>query len=273
METQDFNKELLDYLYGEMTAGEKVEFKRKLSEDADLRKEYEDLNSVRQELDKLKDKEVMEPFSTWGRSRSLHWFGSNSRRRIIVFRPITAIAASLLILMLVGFLTNFSITLNDQGVYLGFENQTSKEKFIGEEDVKILVRKELDKNNSMLLTKLAESENSYSNKFTALETSVENAITTHEKGAVTNEDLQKFFTSAENKNSELMRNYLKLTTTQQQEYFKTMLTQFNDFMQEQRNDDLTIIRNSLIELKQNQNTQKEETNQMIASILTSVNQP
>ena len=94
METQDFNKELLDYLYGEMTAGEKVEFERKISEDADLRREYEDLNSVRQELDKLKDKEVMEPFSTWGRSRSSHWFGSNSRRRIIVFRPITAVAAS-----------------------------------------------------------------------------------------------------------------------------------------------------------------------------------
>lgn len=272
METQDFNKELLDYLYGEMTADEKVEFEKKLSGDSDLQKELDALKSVRQELDKLKDKEVMEPFSAWEKSRSSGWIGSNYKRRIIVFRPITAVAASLLILMLVGFITNFSISLNEQGLYLGFENQTSTEKSIIEENVKDLIRKELVKNNTMLMTKLSESENSSNDKFVALETTVEKAIKTHENGAVTNEDLQKFFTSAENKNSEMMKNYLKLTTVQQQEYFKTMLTQFNDFMQEQRNDDLTMIRNSLIELKQSQNIQKKETNQMIASILTSVSQ-
>ena len=89
---------------------------------------------------------------------------------------------------------------------------------------------------------------------------------------VTNEYLQKFFAEAENKNTDLMKEYLKLTTTQQQEYFKTMLTQFNDFMQEQRSEDLTVIRNSLIEIKESQNVQKQETDQVIASILTTVNQ-
>ncbi|MCK5276942.1 MAG: hypothetical protein KAK04_00365 [Cyclobacteriaceae bacterium] len=266
METQDFNKELLDYIYGEMTAGEKKEFEQKLSEDAGLRKEFEELNSVRQELNKLKDKEIMEPFSTWGRSRSSSWFGSNSRRKIVVFRPVTAVAASLLILMLVGFLTNFSISINDQGLFLGFGNR------IQTSDVKALVRRELDENNKMLLTKLTESENSYNNKFIAVETSLSNAMKANEKSVVTREDLQNLFTSAENKNTELIREYLKLTTTQQQQYFTTMLTQFNDYMLEQRSEDLTMIRNSLIELKQSQNVQKQETDQVIASILTTVNQ-
>jgi hypothetical protein len=176
--------------------------------------------------------------------------------------------------MLVGFITNFSISINDQGLFLGFGNQiqTSEEKFIGKEDVQILLQDELDKNNKLLLTKLTESENSSNNKFIALETSLTRAIKTNEKAEVTNEDLQKFFTETENKNTELMRAYLKITTTQQQEYFKTMLTQFNDFMQEQRSEDLTMIRNSLIELKQSQNVQKQETDQVIASILTTVNQ-
>lgn len=274
MENQDFNKELLDYLYGEMVASKKKEFEQKLSEDPELREELEALKSVRQELDKLKDKEVMEPFSTWGRSKSSRWFRSNYRRKIIVFRPMTAVAASLVILMLVGYLTNFSISLNDPGLFLGFGNriQTSEEKFIGEEDIKALVKRELDENNKMLLTKLSESENLYSNKFIALEKSLTKAIKTNENGGFTSEDLQKFFTAAETKNAELMRDYLTLTTTQQQEYFKTMLIQFNDFMQEQRSEDLTMIRNSLIELKQSQNIQRQETNQLIAGILTSVNQ-
>lgn len=60
METKDFNKELLDYLYGEMSSNNKKEFERKLQEDESLQKEYEAMLSVRNELDSLKDKEVME---------------------------------------------------------------------------------------------------------------------------------------------------------------------------------------------------------------------
>ena len=45
----------------------------------------------------------------------------------------------------------------------------------------------------------------------------------------------------------MWKGYLKLTSIQQQEYFKTMLTQFNDYMQEQRNEDLTRIQNNLVE--------------------------
>lgn len=275
METQDFNIELMDYLYEEMTAGERKEFEQKLSENPDLRKEFEALNSLRQELNKLKDKEVMEPFSTWGRSRSSSWFGSNGRKKALVFRPVTAVAASLIFLMLLGYLTNFSVSINDQGLLLGYGNQIQnyQEKYIGEEDVKVLVRDALDKNNKMLATKLAESETSYDSKFIALENSLTKAINVNEKDVVTKEDIQEFFTVAENKNSELMRDYLKLTTDRQQAYFKTMLTQFNEFMQEQRSDDLTMIRNSLMDLKQSQNNQKLETDQMIASILTSTNQP
>jgi hypothetical protein len=274
METQDFNQELMDYLYEEMTAGERKEFEQKLAEDPNLRKEYEALKSVRQELDTLKDKEVMEPFSTWGRSRSSGWFGSYGRRKALVFRPVTAIAASLILLMLLGYLTKFSISINDQGLMLGFgsQSQYNQEEYMGVEEVNALVRDALEKNNNMLAARLTETETSYNDKFVAIETSLSNAINKNEKGGVSTEDLQNFFTLSENKNTEMMRDYLKLTSDQQQVYFKTMLTQFSEFMQVQRNEDLTMIKNSMIELKQSQNNQKLETDEMIASILTNTNQ-
>lgn len=274
METQDFNKKLMDYLYGEMEPGEKIEFEEKLSEDEDLRKEYETLSSVRQELDILKDKEVMESFSTWRKPRSPYWFGEGSKRKMVVFRPITAVAASLVILMLFGYLTNFSVSLNEQGLLLGFGNQAraSEENFLREDEVKALVRDELDNNNRMLQTKFNEAENTYNNKFMAMETSLSNAINTNKNTVVTSEDLQKFFTEAESQNSELMRDYLQLTTAQQQEYFKTMFIQFDELMQERRNEDLTIIRNSLIDLKQSQYIQKQETDNVLASLISTVNQ-
>jgi len=274
METQDFKIELMDYIYGEMSSERRKEFEQKLSEDEDLRKEFEALKSVRQELNILKDKEVMEPFSTWRKPRSPYWFRVRSNRKMVVFRPVTAVAASLVILLILGYIMNFSISLNDQGLSLGFSNQvqTNEERLLVEEDVKKLVQDALLDNNKMLLTKLTKAENFYNDKFIAMETTLSNAIITQEKSVVTNEDLQRFFADAENKNTKMMRDYLRFSTDKQQEYFKTMLTQFNEFMQDQRSKDLTIIRNSLIELKQNQHMQKQETDNVLASLISTVNQ-
>jgi len=176
--------------------------------------------------------------------------------------------------MILGYITNFSISLNDQGLSLGFSNQvqTIEERILVEEDVKKLVQDALVDNNKMLLTKLTKAENFYNDKFIAMGTTLSNAIITQEKSVVTNEDLQRFFADAENKNTDMMRDYLRFSSDKQQEYFKTMLTQFNEFMQDQRSKDLTIIRNSLIELKQNQHMQKQETDNVLASLISTVNQ-
>jgi len=274
METQDFNKELLDYLYGEMSTEEKKAFENKMAEDAELQREFNELISVRQELSNLKDKEVMEPFSTMGKkSRSTGWPGA-SRRRMIVFRPVTAVAASLLVLMLVGYLTNFSLSITKQGIYIGYtgQRQFSRENYLGANEVRELVNQEVRRNNEALLSKLTESQNTYDQKIAVLETSVETSLNANIRNTITSDDLEKFFADAENNNKELIKEYLKLSSTQQQEYFKTMLTYFNEFLQEQRNEDLTLIRNSLIEIKQNQDLQKQETDQAIASLFTSVSQ-
>ena len=51
-----------------------------------------------------------------------------------------------------------------------------------------------------------------------------------------------------------------------------MFIQFDELMQERRNEDLTIIRNSLIDLKQSQYIQKQETDNVLASLISTVNQ-
>lgn len=272
MENQDFKNELMDYLYDEMTAKERKEFELKLESDTELLAEYKALKDVRTKLDKLEDKEVMEPFSTWRMSKSKDFFGVSTKRKTIIFRPVTAVAASLLILMIVGYLTSFSISINDKGVFLGYGKSTEVEKVFGEEQASALVQDAIRKNNESLMATMVSSENSIQNQFSSLEEKLSSQIDTKYASSVTDQDLQNFFTSVESRNSELMKEYLKLTSNHQQEYFKTMLTQFDDFMQEQRKQDLTVIRNNLIELKQSQSLQKQETDQVIASILTAVNQ-
>lgn len=274
MDIQDFNRELLDYLYDEMTPNEKKEFEQKLSGSETLQHELRELTSVREELDGLKDKEVMEPFSTWGKTRSSRWFDSNQRTRKIIFRPVTAVAASLVILMLVGYLTNFSISVSGDGFQAGFSSQVKAEDqtFLSEAEVQSLVNQEVQRSNKALIARLTQAEEGYNQKINMLETSLKSVENRDRNAPVTNEDLQKFFVNAENKNAEIMKEYLKLTSTQQHEYFRTMLTQFNDFYRQQREDDLTLIQTSLLEMQQNQSVQKQETDQAITSLYTTVNQ-
>lgn len=270
METQNFNKELLDYLYGEMSSDDRAAFEKKLKENHSLRAELDELSEVRAELENLKDKEVMEPFSTWGKVKSSAWFSAMRTRKVIVFRPVTAIAASLVILFMIGYLTNFSLSVTNQGFQLGFGEQIAQnvQPYFTEDEVKTIVSQELRKNNEMILAKLNNQEQSYNAKLTSLESELHDSKNSQDE--ISKQDLKDFFTSVENKNAETVKEYLKLTSTQQQEYFTAMLTQFNNFYQKQRDDDLTFIQASLYEINQNQAVQKQETDKAIASLYTTV---
>jgi hypothetical protein len=66
---------------------------------------------------------------------------------------------------------------------------------------------------------------------------------------------------------------LQTSSSQQQDYFQAVLTEFSDHLENQREEDLRLIRRSLIDLQESQQTQKQETDQILASILTTVNNP
>ena len=75
----------------------------------------------------------------------------------------------------------------------------------------------------------------------------------------------------QNANATLMDNYLRNATVQQQEYFQTVMNQFTEYLQNQREEDLRLIRRSLLNLKDNQDQQQLETQQMLAALLNNVN--
>jgi len=185
---------------------------------------------------------------------------------------VTAVAASLLILMLVGYLTNFAISINNHGFQLGFGNQltTEEKNYLSVDDVKSLVSQEVMKNNEDWMARLANNEKSNNAKIASLETNIKKVSDSKNNSSISNQDLQNFFIKSESKNAEMMKEYMTMTSTQQQEYFKAMFTQFNNYYQQRRDDDLAFIQSTFVEIKQNQNIQKHETDQAIASLYTSV---
>lgn len=272
MESQDLNRKLIDYLYGEMGSSEKKEFEELLKKDSELRKEMVELQKMRSDLNKLEEKEVMEPFSIWGGSKS-NWINGRKQHRSIVLNPITAIAASLVILMLVGYVTNFSVSINSSGFQLSFNEtkQTENPAAITEDDVKRILAHELDQNNQKIQTNLEETRELFDSKLAVLEKTMDDSRNKNDQ-EITTDDLNQFFVDVQEKNAQLLQDYLSQSSAQQQKYFKTMLTQFNDYIQEQRAEDLTMIQSDLLELKYSQTQQKIATDEVLAGLITTVNQ-
>ncbi|MGD9327809.1 MAG: hypothetical protein PVH48_02515 [Cyclobacteriaceae bacterium] len=274
MGTEDFNKELITYLYDEMSTEERQEFEIAMENNPELKREFEELKEMRQGLAQIQDKEVMEPFFLWGKQGSDSWVNMFKRRNLLMFKPFIAVAASLIIVLLVGYLTNFTITYKDQSLYIGFNDSGTKgsEAIYTQDQVAQLVNEEIAKNNAYIFSKLTETESNIDNRFTALENSQNTQLTpSYAADVVTREELDIFLANVRSNNLKVLQTYLQSSSVQQQDYFQAVLTEFSDFVENQREEDLRLIRRSLINLQEDQQAQKEETEQILASILTTVN--
>jgi hypothetical protein len=274
MGTEDFNKELITYLYDEMSTEERQEFEIAMENNPELKREFEELKEMRQGLAQIQDKEVMEPFFLWGKQGSDSWVNMFKRRNLLMFKPFIAVAASLIIVLLVGYLTNFTITYKDQSLYIGFNDSGTKgsEAIYTQDQVAQLVNEEIAKNNAYIFSKLTETESNIDNRFAALENSQNTQLTpSYAADVVTREELDIFLANVRSNNLKVLQTYLQSSSVQQQDYFQAVLTEFSDFVENQREEDLRLIRRSLINLQEDQQAQKEETEQILASILTTVN--
>lgn len=269
MKSKEYYKAIIDYLYGEMDHSEKKEFEQQMASDPDLMKEINALKSIRRDLNMLEDKEVMEPFSIWGHTRTGR-IRSKNQRKSILLRPITAIAASLVLLMLVGFATNFSLSLDREGLHIGFQKaeETGNQPSLTEIDVQRMLSEEIQKNNNLLLARM--DGNTTSSRLSKLEKSIQETQKLNDQ-MITKEDLDQFVTDLEDRNGMLLQEYLLQASSQQQAYFKTMLTQFSEYLQDQRVEDLNMIQSELLQLNYTQTQQKIATDEVLAGLITKVN--
>lgn len=271
MESKDFDKAIIDYLYGEMDQTEKKDFEHRLAKEPALMREVEALKSIRKDLGILEDKEVMEPFSIWGHSRSGMAQAGNHGRSILL-KPIVVIAASLVLLMLVGFATNFSLSLNKQGLQVSFlkPEKSGEQSVLTEEDVKKMLAEEIQKNYTQLVVRMDETGDVANQRLAKLEQSAQETQNFNRQ-IITKQDLDHFIAELEDRNGLLLQEYLSQASSQQQAYFKTMLTQFSEYLQDQRVEDLNMIQLELLQLNYTQTQQKLATDEVLAGIITKVN--
>ena len=264
---------LVAYLYNELNNNDRSKVEQYLKTHPEKRKELDEIKSMRQILRKWEDKEVVEPSFVLDNNNVVVY--SKNIWQTSLFRAAIGVAASLALLMLVGYFTNFSITKNETGIYLSFGQQVKvKEEAIPsltEADIKLIMQETLNKNNDSLLSKIIEVENNISDELITYQKTNDRAIQSIHNNSIDESIIQQYVVQLKEENKSILFDLVTSTENVQKQYVNDLMADFSLYLEEQRQSDLQMIQTSFNSLKDNTEVNQTETNQILASIITTVN--
>ena len=272
-------KDWMAYLYGELEGEEKAKMDLYLQENSEARVQMGELLSLRKALGSVEDKEVIAPpvFIEAGKQRFL-WNAPH-------LKVIVSIAASLLLLLLVGKATDTRISFVGNEFRLSYGEpkvvpvpvDVEEQPILTPEDVQTMINASLAHNNSKVETALKKSQKD-------LDTSIRKNLAENSgkidelmRQVVTasQDQIRQYVLTMQAQNTQVVKDYFQLSAQEQKTYIEDILVDFTQYMQQQRNNDLQLVQTQFNSLKQNTDVFQQETEQILTSIISSVgpNQP
>lgn len=264
MENKIDEAKIIDYLYGELPEEESKQIEILLNENPALKLEMEGLQATRHALDVLEDKEVIPPTFVFNQKKeSISFFQSNA------FRWVGSIAAGLTILLVSAAVLKFNVSNTNQGLQIGFGTLAPlPDADLNKENVKAWMAEAMneletstDEKIAAVQTQLTSEMESQDQKNIALMTGM---MKSHASG--TNQLMQQYVAQLNDENKEIIQNFFTVSTEKQKKYVKTVMADFNEFYQNQRNYDMRLIETSLSKIQNNQDVKQLEQDQLLASL-------
>lgn len=261
------------YLYGELEGAEKEKMEQYLLSDPHARKELEQYQHLRKMMGTVEDKEVIAPPIVVGDNRQRFIWNTPA------VRMVASIAASLLIIILVGKLTGTQVSMSNSEFRLSFGDAPKSEvvqpatQGLSASDVQNMINESLNQNNIAMQASWKETQQK-------LDASIRSNLASNsgkidklvkEASNASQEQIRQFVSTLQNENTEVVKNYFQLSSTEQKKYIEGLLVDFAKYLQQQRNDDLQLVQTQLKALEQNTDMFKQETEQILTSIITTVN--
>jgi hypothetical protein len=229
---------------------------------------------MRKWMTSVEDKEVIAPPLFITNAQNSFW-------QFPYAKTILSIAASLLIIIIAGWLTNFHIQTDGNGIRFAFGEEKIIEPVdakpnLTNEEVQVLINQSIASNATALEQKwmqqqeeLKKSVNknlartaSNNEKFDLLVQQVASASQTQ---------VQAYMASMQQQNLKSMQEYLTLTSNDQKAYIEGLLVDFAKYLQQQRNDDLRLLQAKITDVEQTNNQFKAETEQILTSLISNNN--
>lgn len=254
---------IIDYLYGELPEEEVKALEKELESNPSLDAEMKGMQATRQALGKLEDKEMIAPTFVFDRNNSISFFQSDA------FRWVSSIAAGLTLLLISAALLNFNISNSAQGLQVGFgELAPIADEELNKANVKAWMAEVMsdyesstDKKIAAVQTQLSTEMQDQDQKNIALMSSM---MKKHATG--TGQLMQQYVAQLNDENKEIIQNFFTVSSEKQKKYVKTVMADFNEFYQNQRNYDMRLIETSLNKIQNNQDVKQLEQDQLLASL-------
>lgn len=267
-------QDLMAYLYGELEGKEKETLEQHLLENAEARIELEKLKELRTTLSHVKDKEVIAPPI---------FIGDNKQRFIWntpYFRTVASIAASLLIVILVGKFSGLRLSYANSELKMSFGDQPQVKPVdvieakpaLTSNEVQEMINASLNQNNMAMQSSWIETQKkldaSITKNLAVNSAKIDNLL--KESSEASQDQIRQFVLAMQAENTQVVKNYFQLSATEQKQYIESLLIDFSKYLQQQRNDDLQIVQTQLKSLQQNTDVFKQETEQILTSIISTV---
>lgn len=265
--------DLMAYLYGELEGAEKEKMEKYLSQHPEARLELEQFRNVRSTMNHLKDKEVIAPPIFVGDSKRVSLWQAPYLKTVI------SIAASLLLVMMVGRFSGLRVQYGSGEVRISFGDQAAKQQEVipataslSAEEVQTMINSSLQQNNVAMQSSWKETQKELDASITKNLALNSNKIDKLVKDAseASQGQIRQFVSGMQTENLQLVKNYFKLSSDEQKQYIESLLVDFSKYLQQQRNDDLQLVQTRLNSLEQNTDVFKQETEQILSSIITTV---
>lgn len=275
-------KDWMAYIYGELDAQEREKFDQYLLEHPEARLEMEKFQTLRNLLSRVGDKEVLappifigDPSARGGRRGNIRFLNTPYLRTIL------SVAASLLLIILVGRLTGTHIRISDQQVSLSFgavKKESEKETLssgLTEDEVQRMINASLEKNNIKVEATLEETSKkldaSIRKNLAVSSGNIDKLV--REASSASQHQIRQYVEMIRAENMQQVKDYFHLTSTEQKQYIENLLVDFAKYLQQQRGDDLQLVQMRMNSLEQNTNLFRQETEQILSSIITTVGNP
>ena len=262
---------LMAYLYGELEVNEAEKVHAYLQQNPEALAKLQGFCNVRDLLGQVQTKEVIAPPI---------FMGDDNVRPLwqaTYFRAMVGIAASLLFLMVAGRLLGTEINYQQGELKISFGGKKETPTMVNEmhsvteEKVQAMIESSLSKNNEALTATWNEEQQKLSRSIATNLDMNSKKIDGLMKTATqaTQEQVRGFVASLQNENLKLMKDYFQLSSTDQKKYMESLLADFSGYLKEQRKQDLMMVQTRVTSLEKNTDLFKQETEQILASIISS----
>ena len=284
MDPKVSKEKIIAYLYGELPEDEASAVAAYLQEHPQEAAEYEEMQQLRSALRKVKDVEVTQPVVMLGNNPHGHSFSRIFQNRVI--QKAMAAAAVIMIGLLLARLTGLSMTYRDQALTIAFNKDQATPPIENRNPRQQLKTGsfENDSAQQQLMTKvnefLAQENQVLTQRLASLESNIEDlkertkepaAGASGETGDVDQSEMEDLASQISRQNLQLFSQVIKDSQVQQEEYIRSLFSEFAIYLQSQRVEDLKKIEASLRSLKQESDLKKLETDQVIARLIQTVN--